>query len=128
MVIFIRKLKRKCLVCGKSINIVVKNREYSGGNYFGEIKLPVKPGEYKKVGTTKIGRTKADVVKWTGKEKKIEYWECNKCFEDASHECWLEEKIEKLFGKRCKKYEPACPACQAWFICETIIKDNKGKL
>lgn len=109
-------------------NVILHGRKYTNGHYFGKFKIPLKPGEYKKTGTTKIGRSKADVVKWTGKQKEIEYWECNKCFDEASHECWLEEKIEKLFGKKCKEYEPHCPVCDAWFLYETIIDDNRGKL
>src|SRR3989338_6738851 len=121
-------MERKCLVCGAKINVKRRSRTYAGCHYFGKFKLPLKPGKYKKIGNMKIGRTKADVVKWTGKEKEVEYWECNKCFDDAFHECWLEEKTEKLFGIKCKKYDPACPTCQAWFIYETIIEDNRGKL
>ncbi len=90
-------------------NVTLRSRKYAGGHYFGQFKLPIKPGEYKKIGTTKIGRIKADVVKWTGKEKEVEYWECNKCFEDVLHEYWLEEKIEKLFGVKCKEYESTLP-------------------
>ena len=121
-------MKRMCSVCGKIIHVTLQGRKYTNGHYFGKFKLPIKPGEYKKVGTAKVGRIKADVVKWTGKEKEVEYLECNKCFEDALHECWLEEKLEKLFGKKCKEYEPHCPVCDAWFLYETIIEDNKGKL
>ncbi|HIG97606.1 MAG TPA: hypothetical protein HA230_04660 [Candidatus Aenigmarchaeota archaeon] len=47
-----RKIKRKCLVCGKSITITLRGTRYTNGNYFELI----------------------------GKEK-IEYWECNNCFE-----------------------------------------------
>jgi len=123
-----KKIKRKCSICGKGISVILHGRKYDNGHYFGKIKIPVGPGEHKKIRTTKIGRHKFDVVKWTGKEKEVEYWECNKCFEEASHECWLEEKIEKLFGKKCKEYESSCPVCQAWFIYKTILEDNRGKL
>jgi len=123
-----RKMKRRCSVCGKAINITLQGKKYSNGHYFGKIKLPVGKGENKKVGVFKSGKHKFDVVKWTGKHKELEYWECNKCFEEASHESWLEEKIEKLFGKKCKDYEPGCPTCQSWFILETILEDNRGKL
>ena len=71
----IRRIKRKCLVCGTKINIVLRGRIYNSGHYFGKIKLPLKPGEYKKIGSTKVGRTMVDVVKWTGKHEKIGYWE-----------------------------------------------------
>jgi len=124
----IRKMKRKCSVCGRVINITLLGRKYNSGHYFGKAKLPVGNGEHKKIGVFKSGKHKFDVVKWTGKEKGIEYWECNKCFEESSHECWLEEKIEKLFGKKCKEHEPHCPVCEAWSLYETILEDNKGKL
>ena len=73
---------------------------YNNGHYYNKIKLPIKgTGEYKKVGATKIGKHQIDVVDWTGKEKEIEYWECNECFDEASHKLWLEEALEKLYGK-----------------------------
>lgn len=121
-------MKRRCAVCGRNISIVLQGKKYSSGHYFGKIKLPVGKGEHKKVGVYGYGKHKFDVVKWTGKHKEFEYWECNKCFEDALHESWLEEKIEKLFGKKCKEYEPHCPTCEAWSLYETILEDNRGKL
>ncbi len=77
-----RRIKRRCLDCGKYINITLDGNKYSNGNYFGKFESPIGPGKYKKVGTTKIGRKKFDLVRWTGKQKKIEYWECNKCFNE----------------------------------------------
>jgi hypothetical protein len=62
-------MKKKCLVCGTKISLMLKKNIYLGGHYFGEFKLPIKPGEYKKVKTAKFGKTKFDVVKWIGKEK-----------------------------------------------------------
>jgi len=123
-----RKVKRNCVVCGKAINVILLGKRYKNGHYFGKIKLPIKPGEYKKIGTTKIGKFKIGVVKWTGKHKKVEYWECNNCFKEAAHECWLEEKIEKLYGKKCKDHEPGCPTCNAWFLYKTVLEDNRGEL
>ena len=32
-----RKIKRKCLVCGKSITITLRGTRYTNGNYFGLI-------------------------------------------------------------------------------------------
>src|SRR3989344_6277023 len=50
----VEKLKRTCAVCGNSITIDLHpNRKYSGGHYFGELSID---------------------------NKKIEYWECNRCF------------------------------------------------
>ena len=126
----IRKITRKCVVCGKPIRIkVYHDKHYNPGHYFNKIKLPVKgTGKYKEVGTTKIGRHKAKVIKWTGKEREIEYWECDSCYEMAMHECWLEELLEKLYGKKCKDYNKGCACCQAWDIYETIIDHNRGKI
>lgn len=81
-----KKIKRTCCICGKRINVILHNRKCTNGHYFGKFKIPIKPGKYKKVGIVKLGRTNADVVKWTGKEKEVEYWECNKCFDEAKHE------------------------------------------
>ena len=60
---------------------VYEEGSYSTGHYFGEMKIPVGKGEWKKIGTTKTLEKEIDVVKWTGKKKEIEYWECNDCFE-----------------------------------------------
>ena len=47
------------------------------------MKVPIKgTGEYKKIGTTKLLKMKDDIVGWTGKEKEIEYWECNECYNE----------------------------------------------
>lgn len=125
-----QKLKRKCSVCGKNIKISIDKRgRYDNAHYFGKIKIPINgTGKYKKVRTTRILKRKFDVVKWTGKEKEVEYWECNKCYEEAMHEDWLEEIIEKLYGKRCKDYADGCPCCEAWSVFDTIIEENRGKL
>ena len=121
---------RRCVVCGKRMRINVGRKEnYDKGHYFGKLKLPVKgTGEWKKTGKTKIGRKSYDVVDWTGKEKEIEYWECNGCFEKAAHASWLEETVEKLYGKRCKDYEAGCACCQAWNVYDTIRDEMNGKL
>ncbi len=125
-----RVLTRKCLVCGSRIRVKIRpDKSYSGGHYFGSFGDPIKgTGEYKKTGSIRISGKSHDVVKWTGKEKRIEYWECEKCFEEASHEGWLEENIEKLYGEKCKDYEPGCACCQAWDVYDTILLDSQGKL
>lgn len=126
----VHKISRKCLVCGKRMSIIVnKDRHYHGGHYFNKLKIPIKgTGKYRKVGKTKLGKLMVDVVKWTGKEKEIEYWECNKCYEEASHEGWLEEILEKLFGKKCREYEKGCACCEAWSVYDTIVDANRGRL
>lgn len=123
-----KKIRRACLICGRKVNITIyEDGYYKNGHYFNKIKFPVKgTGIYKKVGTTKLGKMKADIVKWTGKEKEVEYWECNKCYEEAAHESCLEETIEKLFGKRCRDYANGCACCEAWFVYDTLIDTNRG--
>ena len=124
-----RVIYRKCLVCGKKIRVIVyKDKFYTGAHYFRKMKIPIGPGEYKKVKTTKLFGKKINVVKWVGKEKNIEYWECNKCYEEALHEDWLEEIIEKLYGKKCPDYEAGCVCCQVWDVYETIIDSNRGRI
>lgn len=80
-----RSLVRRCSVCGEKMKIKLnKDKTYFGGNYFGKMKVPIGKGEWKKVGTSTILKSiqkRTDVVKWTGKEKEVEYWECNKCYE-----------------------------------------------
>jgi len=124
------KIARNCLVCDKSIRVTIyEDGHYKGGHYFNKVKFPVKgTGMYKKVGETKIGKMKVNVIRWTGKEKKVEYWECDKCYEEALHESWLEETLEKLFGKRCREYVQGCGCCEAWFLYDTIIDANRGRL
>ena len=124
-----RKIVRKCIVCSKPIRIkVYEDGHYNNGHYYNKIKLPIKgTGKYKKVGTTKIGKHQIDVVDWTGKEKEIEYWECNECFDEASHKLWLEEALEKLYGKRCNDYEKDCACCRVWEIYDTIRTANNEK-
>jgi len=124
-----KRLKRKCLICGKNFyTTVYQNRKYSNGHYFGKQKFPVEgTGEWKKVGKFKFGKLKGNTVKWTGKEKSVEYWECNDCYENAMHLNWLEEKIEELFGKKCPDYEQTCIVCQAWNIYENIIECENDK-
>ncbi|PIN84776.1 MAG: hypothetical protein COV47_05715 [Candidatus Diapherotrites archaeon CG11_big_fil_rev_8_21_14_0_20_37_9] len=82
-----KRLKRKCLICGKYFyTTVYENRKYSNGHYFGKVPTQIEgTGEWKKVGAFKIGKWKGNTIKWTGKEKKYEYWECNSCYKEAEH-------------------------------------------
>jgi hypothetical protein len=83
---------RTCVVCGKKIEIKLgAGGKYDNGYYFGVIDVPVGKGEWKKIGTSKLLGGKHNVVKWTGKKKKVEYWECNKCFNEPD-ELPLREK------------------------------------
>lgn len=123
-----RQIKRQCIVCDKRFSSAIySNGKYSNGHYFGKMKVPIGKGKYKKTSSFKLGKKKYGVVKWTGKEKELEYWECNSCFEQASNECWREKKIETLFGKRCSDYEQDCAVCQAWSIYDAIREANNQK-
>ncbi|MFH1200564.1 MAG: hypothetical protein V1708_05855 [Candidatus Micrarchaeota archaeon] len=89
---------RKCVVCGAKIQIALgPGGKYDNGHYFGVMKLPVGKGKYEKIGRSKFGRHSFDVVKWTGKEKEIEYWECNDCWKEAG-------KDQEGGGKRIKAH------------------------
>ena len=80
---YIKTIERKCVICGKKMKIkIYKWGDYSTGHYFGTMKLPVGKGKHVKVGTTDVLGKKYPVVKWTGKEKEVEYWECNICFKE----------------------------------------------
>ena len=105
-----------------------KDEKYNKGHYFGKIEVPVGKGKYKKAGICRLGKNEIGVVKWLGKKAKIEYWECDDCFKEAEFECWLEEKIEKIFGEKCKTIEQSCPACEAWKVYDMIIRHDRGKL
>jgi hypothetical protein len=76
-----KKLERKCSVCGKNIEAKVDDSgKIYGGYYYGKIELPFGRGKYVKVGTSRLFGMRADVVEWTGKTRKVEYWECNRCY------------------------------------------------
>lgn len=76
-----KSIKRTCLVCGGKISIkLFQSKQYRGGHYFGKVSLPVGKGDYRKVGKFRLGGKAYPVVKWAGKEKRVEYWECNACF------------------------------------------------
>ncbi len=125
----IERINRKCLVCGKKIRVVLyQDGHYRNGQYFNKLKLPIGKGEYKKIRTAKLFGKKINVVKWTGKEKEIEHWECDSCYNEAMNESWLEEIIEKLYGKKCKDYNKGCACCQAWSVYDMIIDYNRGRL
>lgn len=122
---------RKCSICGKRIRFNVDSKgKYDNGHFFGLMKIPVEgTGEWKKKKKDRFGKHWFTVVSdWTGKEKKFEYWECNKCFKEAEYHGWLEDTIERLYGKRCPDYDKDCALCQAWSVYDTIIQDSNGTL
>ena len=76
-------ITRNCVVCGKELKIVLlKDREYEGGHYFGKFEIPIGEGENKVIGESDIfGKgEKVPVVEWTGESKEVEYWECDNCY------------------------------------------------
>jgi hypothetical protein len=79
-----KTIQRKCVVCGKKLTIkIAHNGKYDKGHYFGVMKIPIKgTGKYVKTGKFKFGKMEGNVVKWTGKKKEVEYWECEKCFNE----------------------------------------------
>jgi len=67
-----KKLNRKCIVCGKRLKIIIKDEKgnYEGGHYFGVLELHPK---YKNTGKyVKIGNMKAGIIKGIGKIPKNE--------------------------------------------------------
>lgn len=120
---------RRCAVCKKKLIIkVYPDKHYKGGHFFGKPKIPIGKGKYEKVGVWKFMGKECSIVTWTGREKKIEMWECDECYQEALNEYWLENKIERLYGKRCPDYEKECGCCQAWSVYNMIIADNRGEL
>lgn len=73
-------------MCGKRFRIHLEfGGKYDNGHYFGTMKLPVEgTGKHVKVGKSRLGRHWYEVVRWTGKEGQVEYWECNTCFAKAA--------------------------------------------
>jgi len=126
---FKRNIFRNCSICGKKVKI----RHYVDGGFFGNIyyygilDAPIEgTGEYKNVGTCDVGPLgKVPVSKWTGKTKKFEYWECEDCFLEGCFESTLEDNIEDLYGKRCKRKHKNCKKCNVWELYDRIIKYNR---
>ncbi|MFH0970437.1 MAG: hypothetical protein V1776_03175 [Candidatus Diapherotrites archaeon] len=85
---FVRKIRRKCLICGKWMWVrLTKSGHYDKGHFFSKLKFPIEgTGEHVKVGTFRMGGKSHNVVRWTGKVRKVEYWECNKCFDEGVKE------------------------------------------
>ena len=76
-------MERTCIVCGKKMKIhLFKNHSYNNGYYFGVVEIPVGKGKYKKITTAREDKKEFDVAEWTGKKKRIEYWECVKCYNE----------------------------------------------
>lgn len=94
------KIKRQCAVCGRKILIkVFPNGKHTGGNYFGKIPLCTEKEFEKalKAGTTKerFGKTIIGVLKKDPKPyAHKEYWECNKCYNEAYEEAKQKGEIK----------------------------------
>ncbi len=74
-----------------------------------------------------MGRKSYDGVKWTGKNRQFEYWECNACWELAGNMTWLEDLLEKLYGARCKDCDSGCACCQAWGVYDAVREETGEK-
>lgn len=74
-----KKIMRQCNVCGKYIKLTVFfDGNYSTGHYFGKIEVGDQyiPTNQK----ITIGKVKHLVYKLIGNVRKLEYWECDKCY------------------------------------------------
>ncbi|MCK5774026.1 MAG: hypothetical protein KAH57_09600 [Thermoplasmata archaeon] len=75
------EIMRKCILCGRNLRIVLhESGEYTGGNFFRKVKLPVGDGENISLGKQKV--LEMEVVEWTGDHEEMEYWECEGCFNE----------------------------------------------
>jgi hypothetical protein len=75
-------LKRSCLVCGKKLIIKLnKDGTYTNGYYFGKLDVhDTKNWKMEVIRQVKIGGVKMNVVNDPPIKKRIEYWECSKCY------------------------------------------------
>ncbi|MCK4266480.1 MAG: hypothetical protein KAX31_04305 [Thermoplasmata archaeon] len=74
-------IEKECIVCGTKLSIkLFKDGTHKGGYYFGKLEIDIGEGEHVKVGECDLGDWIVDVVDWTGETKKVEYWECDKCY------------------------------------------------
>ena len=77
------EITRKCIICGRNLRIKLhENGEYTGGHFFGKIRIPVGDGENRSLGKHKVLDIEMEVVEWTGDHEEMEYWECEGCFND----------------------------------------------
>jgi len=47
---------------------------------------------------------------------------------ELMHEQWFARKVKILFGKRCPDYARGCGCCDAWYVYDAIIEQNRGLL
>ena len=47
---------------------------------------------------------------------------------EEKHEAGLKQKVKRLYGNKCPDFEKDCACCQAWYVCQTIIDENRGKI
>ncbi len=74
----INLIEKECSLCDNVFAVEIQeDGKYENGHYFGEIKVPIGVGENIPTGEKLWG---CPVVNWSGKEKTIEYWECDDCF------------------------------------------------
>ena len=81
-----KRLKKKCSVCSRKINVIIyKNFTYRGGHYFGKIPLHTKKelGLSLKAGVKEV-KVAGKIIRVLKNDPKpysyAEYWECPKCY------------------------------------------------
>lgn len=87
----IEEITRQCAICGKDILVhLFPKGKYKGGNYFCKIPICSKfeINKTRKAGFTKkqIAQTTLNVFKKDPKPYKyVEYWECDKCYNNQEY-------------------------------------------
>lgn len=94
----IRKIRRQCASCGKHITVQLQGKKPLNAYYFGRMKLPVGKGKWVIISSGKkimMGKVEIKKARWTGREREVEYWECEKCYESAGKEINKRERRKK---------------------------------
>ena len=105
-------LVRKCVICGKDINVIhYEDRSYKGGHFFKVLRLPDADAEYYSLG--KDPDTGWELFDWKGSSYELEYWECDDCYFDDPVEKEVDGKVEHLCPE-CDVKAVRCPVGH-WF-------------
>lgn len=70
------KKEPKCSICGNK-----------GTHEFGSFNAPYGEGDFEDTGRKCMG---CPVVRWTGKKRRVKYWECDECFMKEEDEYKIE--------------------------------------
>ncbi len=77
-------LVRKCTRCDDTLSIVKhSDTDFQGAGYFTRYEVPIGEGDFTETGTVNVDGNEFPLVKWEGETKEVEYWECEKCAENA---------------------------------------------